>query len=47
MVTLGFLCLFMAFILAIMFVMALAAHDRAENENKGELIDERRSDGEK
>ncbi len=34
MVTLGFLCLFMTFVLAIMFMMALASRDRTDEREK-------------
>jgi hypothetical protein len=34
MVTLGFLCLFIAFVIGIMFLMALAARDRTDEREK-------------
>jgi len=40
MVTLGFLCLFMAFVLGVMFMIALATRDR------GNTHDDGRDDGE-
>lgn len=44
MFTLGFLCLFMAFVLAIMFMMALATRDRA-GEQEGEAENRESGDG--